>query len=646
MAACPAQAATDARGLTTAPADSLKTAPSSPVDQDSLAVPQAVPAEDPRLCWWRQDYGLDLLGVRPGEAIVSRTALNRSGAMYLSDALECEGGLGLFAAGSPGAYETPYRLSPGTDRLAVWSGGLATSGAGLPEGLVHSLSPLSVHDLYFLNPDPVLDVLADGSDGSLYGSWPRTAGPETPSAFRLTEGPYGAGTEDVILARRAGMWGLQASYAHARARGRYLYGTSKFQNLSLALDRAGGWGGWQVRAAGRHGQSQIDGHRKLLWEADLLSAGGQILSQEAWDVQVMLTRRNDLTRWWTPQENVRRRTTSTAGIAQGRWELNGGGDVIAALGVDHTTMSYWRRGERTEDWSRGGMGLAMGWVGPLGPLACLASLGYADPWWHAGHLRWHLRLEHAPASRWGGAVEAWSGGTQAFVPRAEPDGVALLQRGLFYPAGESAEGQALRRVTQIEGTLRLESGRLRLRAGPLWRQILQGVGLRSDRAADLRPEIRESLPVAELVDDLDQWSWVAAVQIALPLSLSLSGDGIIVLAPSAAERLALFQARERGRIMLAAQGWLFKGDLWWELRGAMFHTGPRQSPYGRLPASARVDLEGRGRIRDASFFLALRNVLADPNAPEEWGESATYDDGWMPVPGRGYRMGIEWHFLD
>lgn len=626
-------------------ADSLATRP------DSLAAvafgDSAASAAPPVAgLWWRDGYRLRVGAATPRRPAAPRRELGRSAAMYLSELLEKETPLGLFAAGSPGAVSTPYAWGPGTDRISCWSAGEATAGAGLPEGLTHTLSLLAAEAVYLLDPDPVFDPVGEGSDGLIYASAPGQAPQGTPSAFRLTEGPYGAGTEDVILARRVGSWGVRGSYAHARAAGRYLYDVTKFQNLYLAVERAGANGALRAAAAGRHGQVNIEDHRKLLWEADQLSVGWQYLAGSAYDAQILLERRNDLTRWWAVGENIRRRTTSTGATLLGRRSFSGGGEVLASIGFEQTEMRYGRRDVRAADWSRSGIGLAMGWAQTAGPWSYRAALGYSDPWWQAGHLRGHLEAAFAPDSTWAGYARGWSGGTQQVTPRAEPDGAALLERGLFFPAGEDATTGGLRRVSELAAGVRLRAGGLRLESGPAWRRIENGMGLRGDQAELLQPGIRDSLEAKTLLSDTDLWAWTGRGRIGLPWGLWLEGAGRVMLSPRALAELPVFQPRERGQLSLAAAGALFKGDLHWQALAAVVYTGVRASPYGELPEHARLDLEGRGRIRDASFFLALHNALGDPNAPEDWGESATYDEGWMPLPGRGYRMGIEWHFLD
>ncbi len=645
--------------VTPPPADSLRvSADSLTVSADSLGgLPDSLAAiafgdsaaalEAPRAgLWWRADYRLARTTAGTPRPAATRAELTRSSAMYFSELIEAESPLGLFAAGSPGAYDTPYAWGPGTDRFSFCLAGQATAGAGVPEGLSHTLSPLLSEAVFIVHPDPVFDPLGQGSDGAIYASLPDHVPQRTPSAFRLTEGPSGSGTEDLILARRVGAWGVQGSYAHANAAGRYLYDVTKFQNLYLAVDRAESWGGLRAVAAGRHGQVNIENHRKLLWEAEQLSVGGQWLSSTTYDAELVIERRNDLTRWWSVDENIRRRSTSTGATLIGRRIFLGTGEALASIGIEHTQMSYGRRHVREQNWSRTGMGLAMGWVHATGPWSYRAAVGYSDPWWQSGHLRAHLDVAYEPGTVWGGFARAWSGGTQQFVPRAEPDGVAALERGLFFPGGEDASTGGLRRVTELVVGMRLRAGPLRLETGPEWRRIENGIGLRGDQAARLVPADRESLQSDQLLSDADLWAWQGSGRIDLLYGFALEGSGRVMLTPRTFAELPVFQPGERGQVSLVAEGSVFRGDLLWQGVATVVYTGSRTSPYGELPEHARLDLEGRGRIRDASFFMALHNALGDPSAPGDWGESATYDDGWMPLPGRGYRMGIEWHFLD
>ena len=97
----------------------------------------------------------------------------------------------------------------------------------------------------------------------------------------------------------------------------------------------------------------------------------------------------------------------------------------------------------------------------------------------------------------------------------------------------------------------------------------------------------------------------------------------------------------RGRLVFSLGGLLFKNDLDWEGRLMCVARGAWQTPYGRLPARARLDGEIHATIGAAHLFLALRNVT---NAEQE---SATYADGlWAPLMLRSYQAGFEWRFRD
>lgn len=603
---------------------------------------------------WRPALALEFTGVGASQAFIPRQRLNDTSAMLLSQVLARESSLGLFEAGSPGGWDTAFRLGPGTDRLGVWYGGEPTTGGAIPEGLLHSLSLLPIQNLHLLAPQPFLDPLAGGDDALLWATEPVAPPGRVQSAVRFTEGPAGSATEDVVLSRRVGAWGLLGSFAHSAAEGRVLYEASKFQNLFLGIDRSSPWGSMRVSGGGRHGQFKVDGARKQLWVAEHITAGGQAWLNEQVGGQVQITRRNDLIRWWTPSENVRRRTTSTSltfrGVKQAQHQA-----LLVSAGLQSTRLSYWRRYVRDDQWRRTGLGLAIGYRVKRDRWNALASAGYADPWWQSGHVRLHGQAAFALHADWAVACEGWTGGTQQFTPRAEPDGVALFGRGLFYPDGSAADDGPLRRVSHAELKVgraarplaeRSRNGQPLLNAAVFYHGIENGLGLSSADAPLLRPDVRDTVAAADLLGDRDLVGLRGEVRLPLLWGFGLEGDWVWLLRPTADRSLPVFQARQRGKGGLTLHLMLFKGDLDWWGRAMVAFEGARSTPYGELSSHARLDLEMRARIREATFFLLLRNAAAQPDRSEDWGDSATYDEGWMPLPGRSYRAGVEWHFLD
>jgi len=622
---------------------------------DSSSLPgslQVTPAQPLRR--WHPDLALSLAGVSGADAFIPRQRLNETSSMLLSQAVARESSLGLFEAGSHGAWDTPFRLGPGTDRLALWYGGQPTSGAAVPEGLMHTASPLLIQDLHLLAPQPFLDPLGGGDDGLLWGTEPVAPPGRVKSAIRFTEGPSGSTTEDLILARQAGAWGLLGSYAHSSADGRVLYGGSKFQNLFLGIDRSSPWGSVRVSGGGRHGQFKMEDHRKGLWEAEHITVGGQVWLDEQTGGQVQATRRNDLIRWWAPTENVRRRTTSTSLTVHGARTTPGQAWLLSA-GLESTRMSYWRRYDRDEQWTRLGTGLAIGYRLERDRWKALASVGYSDPWWQSGHLRFHGQAAFGFHPEWAVSCEAWTGGTQQFIPRWEPDGVSLFARGLFYPNGDPADEGPLRRVSGAElkvtgaaATSRNE-GRL-INTAVFYQRIENGLGLNGIYADGLHSETATVYTTEELLGESDLVGVRSEIRLPLLWGFGLEGDGVWLLHPSSDDRLPFFQDRFWGKGGATLDLLLFQGDLDWQGRAMVVFQSGHGLTHEEIPGHARLDLEMRARIREATFFLMLRNVLARPDQSEDWGDSATIDyldgEGWMPLPGRTFRAGIEWHFLD
>ncbi len=591
---------------------------------------------------WVADWPLAAFSAAACETLLTRRMLQQSSAMLLSDAIQRQTRIGLQAAGNHGAWDVPYLIGPGIDRLSLWFDGLSSAGAAIPEALLHTLSPLLLENVLLVAPDPFLDPLAEGQDALLWCEARHLSAEPSPSAVRLTEGPGGSNTEDVIMGRHATAYDLLASYAHSRSEGRPLaiqprYAGSSFQNLALRLARRSAIGPLALQAGDRSGRSGLAPDRKLVWEARQLTLGWQPTQAGQPVGELLLTRRNDLLQWWGDRGHDRRRTTSTEARlrlqrAVGRWTL------LCAAGAEALDVRLDRLGVRRVAEQRFGTGVAIGAKREAQGCVLLATLGAVDPWWGPAHARGHL-LAGAPLTHvWSAAVEAWSNAQAAFTPRLEGDGEALLEEGLLLTDLSSADDGPLRRCAQAEAHLRgVWTGQC-ARAGFFLRDLRHAVGSDPALAEDLVPGVRDTLRFADVAGAVKLAGVNGSLDLRLPGGIGISGDGERLVSP-AEQDLPVLVPAYRGRGVLSLRGRFFHRQLKWELRGVALFCGGYQTFYGEVREQARYDVELHGTVGRAHFFLAWRNLA------NERQESATYADGaWMPLPYRSSQAGIEWSF--
>jgi hypothetical protein len=577
--------------------------------------------------------------------------------MLLADALARESALGVFSAGSHGAWDTPYMISPAVERLSLWFEGLPTTGPAIAEAHCHTLSPMVLGSLLTLAPDPFLDPLASSADGILWGEEQEQQWETRPSSVRLTEGQNGASTEDAMLAREAGAWRAAGSYAHSHGEGRQLHPTgyqryhgNRFQNLHLQLDRATAWGALRVCGSDRAGRYTLCGmdqagrcsqygSRKLVWESASVQAGVQLGRPGMHGLQVRLQRSNDRLQWWGGGVAGRRRTTSSTLRLHASSRRAGMGFLLSA-GVDRSAFRVSGEAMQPGRWADTGMGIAIG-VNASGPrTSAVATLGGADAWWGGWHLRGHGAICRELVRGLEVGVEGWTGAGAVFVPHLEPDAGALLWEGLHFAEGDrpAADGP-VRRIWHGEVRGRLQLRGLRLSAALFARKVEGALGFDADAARFLRPQVREAIDLAGELGDLALLGSRWGGHLGLPLGASLAGDLSVLLDPVAGD-LPTLTPPYRARGVLAVQGRLFKGDLRWEARLLCIAEGEWRTAEGRLPARARFDGELHGSFGRADFFFILQNLT------DEFHESATYDEAWGSLPFRSSRAGVEWRFLD
>lgn len=593
---------------------------------------------------WNPDWALAALHPAVGETLLTRVDLRRSSGMLLSDALARQTRVAILSAGCHGAWDLPYTVSPGTERLAIWFNGGPTAGAAIPEALLQTQTPQTLEQLLYLAPDPFLDPLSQGGDGILWARAIRLDGSVTRSAVRVTEGPTGAATEDFILGRQTSHGRWWGTYAHSRSDGRPewirpRYTLSRYQNLGLHVERSLRAGAFAVEAADRAGRYALEGGRKLIWQAQQVSAGWQFACDHRLTGELRVTRGNDLLQGWESGESDRRRTTSSDAVARMRVPA-GRATLHLAAGVERVSLRC-RLSERyqTEE-ARVGTGVAMGTTVQGRRGVVRATAGWVSPWWGAGHARVHLLGATPLGDLLRGELEGWVGAGFPFVPRLEGDGSALLEEGIVLPGVVEARQYPLRRVAHAEARVRARHGGQDATLGLFARRLEHAIGVDPEVAFALAPEARDVAGFDRLAGTATLEGAAVSWALELPLGGGLRGDASLILHPRR-DRLPMLTPRGRGRAVLSVGGVLFDRSLRWEARLIGVWRDRWQTPYGVSPAAARWDAEIHGTMGRAHFFFALRHL---GNGVQE---SATYvDGGWMPLPYRSGQLGVEWHFVD
>lgn len=575
---------------------------------------------------------------------MTRADLARSSGQLLSDALARASGLGILGSGCHGAWDLPFTLSPGTERLSLSFDGLPIAGPAVPEAALALLSPLALERLFLLAPDPLLDPLGSGRDGILWGEPIDLGGGGSRSAVRFTEGPSGAATEDLVIGRQSSRGQWWGSYAHSRSEGRPIwihprYSLTGFQNLGVHVDRASRVGPVRLDASDRVGRYQLAGNGKLEWGAQYLSGGWQLTPDDSLSGELRLTRRNDRLHGWGDGGQTFRRTTSTEVVARASLQRRRIRLSVAA-GAERVSLRYQEQDRYEQRRSSTGLGLAIAgtWKGDRAVVH--ATAGWVRPWWGEGYGRVHLLGSVPLGVGLGAEVEGWSQADAPFVPRLEGDETALLEDGVVLPGGVTTRDRPERRVTHAEARLRAGRGGPRASIGLFARRLEEAIGVDPSLHAALDPGDRDAKGFAALAGNATLVGVRGACRVGLPLGARVEGDATLLLDPGP-DRLPVLTARERGRGVLAIGHDFFRGDLRLEARLVAQGRGRWSTPYGPSPGSLRWDAEIHGAKGAARFFFALRHLT------NETQDSGTYADGeWMPQPYRSSQIGVEWHFFN
>jgi len=630
--------AADSAGVVAGPG----AADSAGVVADSAA---AEAAERP-LQWWRRDWLLTQLGPAAGEPSLGRDELFHATAGLFSEMVQRDVHLGLHAAGSPIAWDLPYDLGPGVERLSLWLDGATTMGPALGEAQCQTVSPLLLGDVRCLAPDPFLDPLGAAGDGMIWTASQEPSWEDVPSQVRFTEGVAQLGTQDVLYARQTGKWRTLASYAHASAQGRQAYPsglqryrTAGFQNLLLQVDRAFTLAAPRLTASDREGRYTLEGNRKLYWGSTRFSAGAQVPWGTERTAQIEFARRSERLQWWGPTDSARREAR-TFGV-NGQAALPAGPARLLLAAAYERVRTFWSTHAAGDTaWNSNGTGMAIGWQMGDDHRSVTATAGWTDPWWTRGHARARLVVvqQLSPSATLCG--EAWTGRAGVFIPRLEPDGDALVGEGLHLLGDDPAADGPVRRIVHAQLASHWRPGGARLGAALFARHIADALGLDSEEAGALLPEVRTR---EDLMHSLAEVTLIGArFQGRVPLVWGLRAEGAVtaVLDPPL-EQLPVLVAPVHGSGGIFLAGRAFKGDLAYELGLTAQGQGQWHTPWGPVPARVQVDA-----MISAVFLERAHLFVQFYNLTDEFFESATYDEGWGALPYRSSTIGLEWHFLD
>jgi hypothetical protein len=652
-----------------APADTVKVPPSRPVTGDSAGVPPDTAATRPvkksrrYYPWTRASLPISDIGRGPAGAILPRATADQSTEATLREVLEWSAGLRRV----PGAgYNAPDPTDagdlPGREPAAYILEGMPLAPPGYPEMTPDPVGPLWLERTSLRPADPLmlpsnpsggpvvaLDLLRPDSSRALSGA-------------RLTSGTNGVYTEEFFLAAPRGSHMVRFGYADSKTAGRFGLGVfSQFgENLLFRLDRGTAWGGW--RFGWRQAKTRVRPTREERYLHDRSSLeGGVVVLRRAWAADASVAMNWERLAWEGAVPSARKEA-----LARGLLRIEGRGTgwrPLLTLQLDRQRRRFNQEAwpEITEDRTDIGPGLAGGVEGASESWRYRASAGWATPapgksgWVAAATAErtlpggWELRL-HADR-----CVRA------ALVPRMADDLADAVGQGAHVTgnfAGNTGHGlQLVGPGRRLESPARIEAGLEGMALRTRWTLLARGV--RIDHAIApgpgelplFTPEGYSLLSAASLDRTVEAASLRAAAAVDLGRGLGLDVEGIGRTAKPGVDD-QLWMAPWDARVRLSLRRVLFSGDLHAEGFVRSVISGPRSTPYGRIRSGERYDAGISLQVSDLSLFAVLLN-LRDVLTPAADYETASHYDvvglvepGWMPLPVRGYRMGLTWRFLD
>lgn len=590
----------------------------------------------------------------PAGMVLPRATAERSTEATLREVLEWSAALRRV----PGAaYNAPDPVDagdlPGREAPVYLIEGMPLAPSGYPETTPDPAGPVWLERISYQPADPLL-LPSNPSGGPIVAlELLRPDSSRAASGARLTSGTNGVYTEEFFLATPKGSQLTRFGYADSKTEGRFGDGTFRQfgENLLFRLDRGTAWGGWrfgwrQAKTRVRptymerylHDRSSLEGGVALLqqaWAADLSVAMNW--ERLAWEGDVPATRKEALARGLLRIEGhgARWRPLLTLQLDRQRRRFDQG--ASPPISEDHTDL---------------GPGLAGGIEGVSKSWQYRASAGWSTP--APGKSGWvaAATAERPLPGGWVLRLHADRCVRSALVPRLADDLADAVGQGAHLTGNHPGnDRQVVDPGRRLEAPGRVEAG---LEGGALrTRWMLLARGVRIDHAVApgpgelplFTPEGYAHLSAASLDRTVEAASLrcAATVDLGRGMAFEIEGTGRTAR-PAVDDQLWMTPWDARARLSLRRV--FFSGDLQAEgfLRGAI--SGPRSAPYGRLRSADRYDAGVAVQVEDLSLFAVFLNLENDLTPAADYEPAGLAGPDWVPLPLRGYRMGLTWRFLD
>jgi len=443
------------------------------------------------------------------------------------------------------------------------------------------------------------------------------------SAVRLSSGTNDTHTEEFFLSRPLARGALGLFYADHKTFGRILYLGEKGENLLARFDRPTSWGRWSASARHHQARSRLIPDSRWLFdlsgfELEAVRPIGrwEVSGQSSFAWQRLALESDPFAR----AGSAKRKDATVRTLVRLRGPAL---DVAPLAGLhprltlewDHTRLRYYEPAVLSLDRRDNGLGLAIGVDGVTKGWRMRASAGRAAFGGDRSGLT--ASIEGARTVRTATLTLLAQRGVR---PRLEPRLADRLdvqvRQDLIAPDVDPSA--PLEELTQFE------------------------IGVATSREPRLRGEVR-----------LRAVHWegrVAPRQIDV-LALHGGAGGRVWKRLEFELRAVVRHADPSWREQLWATPWEMWGTLSWSqalfsdrLRSRAFLRaeahGEQATPFGRLGSSERFDGGVDLDLGAAQIYFVLFNLEDDIAA------AAGYDDGFMLLPYRSFRMGLTWRFID